>query len=186
MFITFGSMKSVTERYNKAKEEHQQLANPASEAKLWQREVAILRQQLQNLQESHRKMMGEELSGLSIKELQNLENQLETSLRGIHVRKDQLLFDEIHDLNRKGTLIHQENAELYKKVDLLIQENQELNKKIYGTKDANGAPSNGFLANGISIGDDPSAPVRLQLCQPQQEKDETGPGATSLGRLQLC
>ncbi|GAA0145517.1 hypothetical protein LIER_05698 [Lithospermum erythrorhizon] len=113
-------------------------------------------------------MMGEDLSGLSIKELQNLENQLEISLRSIRVRKDQMFFDEIHDLNQKGNLIHQENGELYKKVDFLKQENQELNKKFYGSKDANRAHNNGFLANGLSIGDDPSAPVRAR----RQQSDE--------------
>ncbi|KAG9158377.1 hypothetical protein Leryth_013127 [Lithospermum erythrorhizon] len=148
---------------------------------LWQREVAMLRQQLQNLQESHRRMMGEELSGLSIKELQNLENQMETSLRGIRMRKEQMFYDEIQDLNRKGNLIHQENVELYKKIDLLKRENQEMNKKVYGTKDTNGTQSNGFLANRLSIGDDPSEPVHLQLCQPQQDNDETGSGAANLG-----
>ncbi|KAK8692401.1 hypothetical protein V6N13_075861 [Hibiscus sabdariffa] len=46
-------------------------------------------------------MMGEELTGLTVKDLQNLESQLEMSLRGVRMKK--------------GNLIHQENVELYKK-----------------------------------------------------------------------
>ncbi|GMI82764.1 AGAMOUS-like 16 [Hibiscus trionum] len=164
------SMRSVIERHNKAKEENQP-GNPTSEVKFWQREAAVLRQQLQNLQENHRQMMGEELTGLTVKDLQNLESQLEMSLRGVRMKKDQILMDEIQELTRKGNLIHKENIELY--------------KKVYGTRDVNGTNKELFVTNGQSIEEDPHVPVHLQLSQPQQQNYETPTRATKLGRLQL-
>ncbi|TYI82624.1 hypothetical protein E1A91_D05G233800v1 [Gossypium mustelinum] len=119
---------------------------------------------------STRQMMGEELSGLTVKDLQNLESQLEMSLRGVRMKKDQMLMDEIQELTRKGNLIHQENMELY--------------KKVYGTRDVNGANKELVVTNGQSIGEDVHVPVHLQLSQPQQQNYETPTRATKLG-LQL-
>ncbi|XP_060173335.1 MADS-box transcription factor 23-like [Lycium barbarum] len=174
------SMKSVIERYNKGKEETHKLGDPCSEVKFWQREAALLRQQLENLQENHRKIMGEELSGLNVKDLQNLEKQLEMSLRGVRKKKDQVLIDEVQELNRKGNFSHQENMELYKKLDLVRQENTELYKKVYGTKEANAVSRNAMSSNSLSVNEDLHAPVHLQLSQPQQQHYET-PGTTKLG-----
>ncbi|XVF67327.1 hypothetical protein PTKIN_Ptkin10aG0112200 [Pterospermum kingtungense] len=178
------SMKSVIERYKKQKEEHHQLLNPASEVKFWQREVASLRQQLQYLQEYHRQLMGEELSGLSIKDLQNLENQLEMSLKGVRMKKDQILTDEIKELNRKGHLIHQENLELHKKVDLMHQENTELQRKVYGTREASEASRSSHSNHSFNNGHGLNTAVLLQLSQPQPPKTDTPAKSMKLG-LQL-
>ncbi|KAL0392191.1 UNVERIFIED_CONTAM: MADS-box transcription factor 57 [Sesamum radiatum] len=127
----------------------------------------MLRQQLQSLQENHRHLMGEELSGLNVRDLQNLENQLEMSLRSVRMRKVNLIRQENVELHKKANLIHQENTELY---------------KAYGKRDATRADSTSLITNSLSIGDDPHAPTRLQLCQPQQENYETpSSGATKLG-----
>ncbi|KAL5556119.1 hypothetical protein UlMin_038355 [Ulmus minor] len=166
-------MKSVMERYTNSKEEYQQL-NPISEVKFLQREATILRHQVQNLQEHHRQIMGKELYGLNVNDLQSLENQLEISLRVIRMKKEQMLTDEIHELAQKGNRIHQENMELYMKANLITQENMELHKKAYGTRDiSTSASRNAFIVNSYNLNTTTAAdqnsniiPIHLQLSQP--------------------
>ncbi|KAI3850452.1 hypothetical protein MKW98_000262 [Papaver atlanticum] len=170
------NMKSIIERYNKSKEEHHHPSiNANSEAKLWKREAAALRHELQSLQENHRKLMGQELSSLSVKELQNLESQLEMSLRGVRMQKDQKLTDEIDELNRKGNLLHQENMELYKKEHHLRQENMDLLKKLNEARDPHETIRISRSPNGFNLEEEEEEDecIKLQLSQPQQHNYAT-------------
>ncbi|KAF3321013.1 MADS-box transcription factor 23-like protein [Carex littledalei] len=110
------STKAILDRYAKSKEEHHPLLNPNSQVKL----------------------MGEDLSGLSITDLQHIENQLEFSLNSVRKRKEQLFTEEIQELNRKVQLIRHENIELSKKMNRAHQEKMELQKKLHAGDELNG------------------------------------------------
>jgi len=163
------SVKSTIERFNTAKMEEQELMNPASEVKFWQREAETLRQELHSLQENYRQLTGVELNGLSVKELQNIESQLEMSLRGIRMKREQILTNEIKELTRKRNLVHHENLELSRKVQRIHQENVELYKKAYGTSNTNGLGHH-ELVDAVY---ESHAQVRLQLSQPEQSHYKT-------------
>lgn len=122
-----------------------------------------------------RQLMGQDLSGLGVKELQTLENQLELSLRCIRTKKDQLLIDEIHELNRKGSLVHQENVELYKKVNLIRQENVELYKKLSETEAANEVNQDSRPPYNFVEDANVHVHLELNLPQPQNSIEHTAP-----------
>ncbi|WZY68199.1 hypothetical protein YC2023_000439 [Brassica napus] len=155
------SMKSIIDRYSEAKCETSSEINPASEIK----EAAILKRQLHSLQENHRQMMGEELSGLSVEDLQKLENQLELSLHDVRMKK--------------GNLLHQENLDLHKKLNLMRQQNMELHKKVSEVEGVKSSEKISLLTNGLGMRDNSSEHVHLQLSQPLQH-DETHSKAIQL------
>ncbi|GAU51148.1 hypothetical protein TSUD_84660, partial [Trifolium subterraneum] len=121
-------MESVIERYNKLTEDRHQAVDPILDVKFWQREAASLRQQLQQLNDSQRQLMGQELSSLDFDELRHLEHQLEMSLKSIRMRKGQIFSDEINELHKKRSLSSKENEEIHKKIEQIGEENAELEK----------------------------------------------------------
>ncbi|KOM53926.1 hypothetical protein LR48_Vigan09g258500 [Vigna angularis] len=119
--------------------------------------------------------MGEELTGLGIKELQNLENQLEMSLKGVRMKKDQILTSEIKELRQK------DNVELYQKMDQIQKENAELQKKVFGSRstgEENVASSPSYMVrNEYEL----RPPISLQLSQPQTQYSEPSAKVMKLG-----
>uniref|UniRef100_A0ACD6A1S3 Uncharacterized protein n=2 Tax=Avena sativa TaxID=4498 RepID=A0ACD6A1S3_AVESA len=129
-YASSSGMNAIVQRYQEANEENCGVLNPTAEAKLWQREVTTLRQQVQKIQHNNRQLLGEELSGSNGRDLQHLQSQLEISLHSLRKRKEQLLAEEIQELSHKGFLIHKENLKLGKKLSIAYENKMELQKKI--------------------------------------------------------
>ncbi|KAJ1428104.1 hypothetical protein SESBI_09103 [Sesbania bispinosa] len=111
-------MERILERYERySYAERQLVANdiqPQNEN--WTLEHAKLKARLEVLQRNQRNFMGEELDGLSIKELQNLEHQLDSALKHIRSRKNQLMYESISELNKKDKALQEQNNLLAKKI----------------------------------------------------------------------
>ncbi|KAL0906898.1 hypothetical protein M5K25_025429 [Dendrobium thyrsiflorum] len=154
------SMKSVIERYSKIKEDRQLVMHSNSEIQYWRREATCLRQQLYNLQENYRQLMGD-VNGLGLKDLQTLENQLKASLQAIRKKKDQVLIDEAQELNQKVRIMDRENMDLHKKINPYVQENMELHRKVDASARFNGGST--------TCGSLSPTSTDLELSPPQQQ-----------------
>ncbi|KAJ8441051.1 hypothetical protein Cgig2_020342 [Carnegiea gigantea] len=150
-------------------------------SEFWQQEADILRQQLQHLHESHRQLMGQNLAGLSIEELAYLENQLEISLRGVRMKKEQILTNEIQELKHKGNLIHQKNIELCNKVNPMCQEKMDLYKELYRANNINGTSRNSFMPIDLSASLAAEELINLQFGQHERQSNQALGMATPLG-----
>uniref|UniRef100_A0A0D9VKL6 Uncharacterized protein n=1 Tax=Leersia perrieri TaxID=77586 RepID=A0A0D9VKL6_9ORYZ len=160
------NMKAVIDRYTNAKEELLD-GNATSEIKIWQREAASLRQQLHNLQESHKQLMCEELSGLGVSDLQGLENRLEISLRSIRMRK--------------GSLIHQENIELSRSLNLMSQQKLELYNKACEQRGSTDLNESSSIPYSFRIMHNANTHPNLELSQSKQKGECSKTNVPELG-----
>ncbi|KAI3900724.1 hypothetical protein MKW92_034195 [Papaver armeniacum] len=88
----------------------------------WSSEYTSVKAKVEVLQRNQRHMMGEDLESFSVKELQNLEHQLDTSLKNIKSRKNQLLYESISELQRKEKALKEQNTVLGEKIKEKEQE----------------------------------------------------------------
>ncbi|PKI38795.1 hypothetical protein CRG98_040836 [Punica granatum] len=110
------SMKSIIERYSNAKQELNDLpCISALEIQSLREENASLKQHISKLQESHRQLMGQELTKVRLEELNDLETKLDASLKNIRAQK----------IDR----VEQENIELRKKLMSQIVQNINTDRK---------------------------------------------------------
>nr|XP_043626297.1 truncated transcription factor CAULIFLOWER A-like [Erigeron canadensis] len=115
-FSTDSCMESILERYERYSYTERQLVATDATPRCWTLEYNKLKSRAELLQRNHRHYMGEDIESLSLKEIQNLEQQLDTGLKNIRTRKNQLLHESISELQKKGKAIQEQNATLTKKI----------------------------------------------------------------------
>nr|AHM92087.1 MADS-box protein 11 [Erycina pusilla]AJB29189.1 MADS11 [Erycina pusilla]WDA53333.1 MADS-box protein 11 [Erycina pusilla] len=116
-YSTESSMERILERYERYcyDEKALQTTEPESQGDIC-REYGKLKSKVEALQKSRSHLMGDKLDTLSTKELQNLEQQLETSLKHIRSQRTQLLLNSIAELQRKEKSLLEHNSILEKKI----------------------------------------------------------------------
>nr|BAC80255.1 MADS-box transcription factor [Houttuynia cordata] len=115
-FCSSSSMMTTLERYQECSYSMPEATGPTRETEKSYQEYLKLKGKVELLQRTQRNLLGEDLGPLSSKELEQLENQLEHSLRQIRSTKTQALLDQLSDLRRKEQQMLESNKILKKKL----------------------------------------------------------------------
>ncbi|KAM3380853.1 agamous-like MADS-box protein AGL8 [Capsicum galapagoense] len=116
-YSTDSCMERILERYERYSYAERQLnATDVETPGSWTLEHAKLKARLEVLQRNQRHYAGEDLNSLSMKELQNLEQQLDSALKHIRSRKNQLMHESISELQKKDKALQEQNNNLSKQM----------------------------------------------------------------------
>nr|AHM25243.1 AP1* [Paeonia suffruticosa] len=115
-YSTDSSMEKILDRYEQYSIAERQLVEEPGSQGNWSLEYSKLRAKLELLQRNQRRFMGEDLDSLSPKDLQNMEQQLDVSLKNIRSRKNQLMYESISELLKKERAIQEQNNLLAKQI----------------------------------------------------------------------
>ncbi|XP_060672562.1 agamous-like MADS-box protein MADS2 isoform X6 [Ziziphus jujuba] len=101
-FCSSSSMPKTLERYQKCNYGAVEINKPAKELEQSSyREYLKLKGRFESLQRTQRNLLGEDLGPLNSKELEQLERQLESSLKQVRSTKTQYMLDQLSDLQNK-------------------------------------------------------------------------------------
>nr|ACE75945.2 FRUITFULL [Spinacia oleracea] len=140
-------MEKILERYERYSYAEKQLTTPDPESRVsWTLEHAKLKARLKILQKNQRNYMGEELDTLSLKELQNLEHQLDSALKHIRSKKNQVMHESISQLQKKDKALQEHNNMLIKKVK---EKEKALAKQSETDQETYDLNSSGFLSQAL-------------------------------------
>ncbi|XP_039832427.1 MADS-box transcription factor 1-like isoform X1 [Panicum virgatum] len=116
-FSSSSCMYKTLERYRSSNYSSQEVKTPL-DGEINYQDYLKLKTRVEFLQTTQRNILGEDLGPLSMKELEQLENQIEISLKHIRTRKNQMLLDQLFDLKSKEQELQDLNKDLRKKCQL--------------------------------------------------------------------
>ncbi|XP_022771828.1 developmental protein SEPALLATA 1-like isoform X2 [Durio zibethinus] len=117
-------MHKTLERYQKCSYGAVEVSKPAKELESSFREYQKLKARYEALQQTQRYLLGEELGPLNSKELEQLEHQLESSLKNVRSTKTQYMLDQLSDLQNKEQMLMEANRALSIKLNEISARNQ--------------------------------------------------------------
>lgn len=160
------SMERILERYERySYAERQLVPTDHSSPGSWTLEHAKLKARLEVLQRNQKHYVGEDLELLNLKELQNLEHQLNSALKHIRSKKNQLMHESISVLQKKDKALAEQNNQLSKKVkerekelaqqNQWDQQNHEINSSSFVLPQQLDSPQLGeaYQSNGVDNGE---------------------------------
>ncbi|XWS60412.1 hypothetical protein CRYUN_Cryun07bG0034500 [Craigia yunnanensis] len=116
-FCSSSSIMKTLEKYQKCRYSTLDTARSISETQGSYQEYLKLKARDEVLQRSQRNILGEELGPLNSKELDQLENQLETTLKQIRSTKTQAMLDQLGDLQNKEQMLVEVNKSMRRKLE---------------------------------------------------------------------
>ncbi|XP_043715491.1 agamous-like MADS-box protein MADS2 isoform X1 [Telopea speciosissima] len=164
-FCSSSSMLKTLERYQKCSYGTLEASQPPKETQSSYQEYLKLKAKVEVLQRSQRNLLGEDLGPLNTKELEQLEHQLEMSLKQIRSTKTQLMLDQLSDLQRREHVLQEANRTLKRKLDEGNAENPWASNIHYNRQQSH---SEGFFQplecnSTLQIGYNPNGPDQITV-----------------------
>ncbi|KAL0906746.1 hypothetical protein M5K25_025264 [Dendrobium thyrsiflorum] len=120
-FCSSRSMLKTLERYQKCSDGAPEMTMTSRETQSSQAEYLKLKSQVEALQRSQRNLLGEDLSPLGGKDLDQLEHQLDASLKQIRSTRTQYMLDQLGDLQQRELLLFETNKSLRTRLEEITQ-----------------------------------------------------------------
>nr|WLF01165.1 MIKC-type MADS-box transcription factor FBP9 [Petunia x hybrida] len=116
-FCSTSSMMKTLEKYQQCSYASLDPMQSANDTQNNYHEYLRLKARVELLQRSQRNLLGEDLGSLNSKELEQLEHQLDSSLKQIRSKKTQHMLDQLADLQQKEQMLAEANKQLRRKLE---------------------------------------------------------------------